>query len=39
MGSKLEVEETASHKFQFLPSNSCARVEVALMARGMPAIP
>jgi len=39
MGRKIQVEETASHNFWFLPRNSCAAIKVAPMARAMPAIP
>jgi len=39
MRRKIEVEETASHKFWLLSRNFCAPIKVAPMARAMPAIP
>jgi len=39
MGRKIEVEGFANHKLQFFPSNFCAPVKVAPMARAMPAMP
>jgi len=38
-GAQTEVEGIASHKFKFLPSNFCAPVKVAPIARVMPVIP
>ena len=38
-GARQEIQETVSHKLSFLPYNFCAPVEVASMARAMPAIP
>jgi len=39
MGRKIKVKETVSHKSKFEPSDFCAPVKVAPMARVMPAIP